>query len=124
MEVSVDEDIYITVPEVNQKFPAAVGLLNKMYGLVQGGRCWFNIFRDERTALGFEQSEADPCVFRKFNDGEVKVVVVVHVNDTLAHAKDQATMNRFAAELGRKFNLKDMGDDNYYAGVLTLSKGG
>ena len=34
----------------------------------------------------------------------------------LAHAKDQATMDRFAAELGQKFKLKDMGDAGYYMG--------
>ena len=31
-----------------------MGLLNKVYGLVQAGRCLFNIFCDK-----FEQSEAD-----------------------------------------------------------------
>ena len=41
------------------------------------------------------------------------MVVVVHLDDILAHAKDQATMNIFAAELGRKFKLKDMGDAGY-----------
>ena len=66
------------------------------------------------TAIGFEQSKADPCVFRKIADKEAEVVVVVHVDDNLAHAKEQATMERFAAELGRKFKLKDMGDAKYY----------
>ncbi|CAM9372029.1 unnamed protein product, partial [Ascophyllum nodosum] len=47
------------------------------------------------TAIGFEQAKVDPCVFRKVVD---------------------ATMNRFAAELGRKFKLKDMGDAEYYMG--------
>ena len=46
----------------------------------------------------------------------VPQVVVVHVDDTLSHAKDQATMDRFAAELGQKFKLKDMGDTEYYMG--------
>ena len=44
------------------------------------------------------------------------MVVVVHVDNILAHAKDQATMDRFAAELGQKFKLKDMGDAGYYMG--------
>ena len=43
------------------------------------------------TAIGFEQAKADPCVFRKVADGEAEMVVVVHVDDNLAHAKDQAT---------------------------------
>ena len=75
-------------------------LLNKIYGLVQAGRCLFNRFCDDK----FEQSEADRGVFRKFDDGEVEMVVFMHVDDILAHA--QATMKRFAAELGEKFKEK------------------
>ena len=36
------------------------------------------------------------------------VVMVVHKGDILAHAKDQATMERFAAGLGVKFKVKSM----------------
>ena len=53
---------------------------------------------------------------RKVVDGEAEMVVVVHVDDILAHAKDRATIDRFAAELGQKFKLKDMGDAGYYMG--------
>ena len=78
------------------------------------GRCWNNKLCDDMTAIGFEQTKADPCVFRKVVDGEAEMVVVVHVDDILAHAKDQATMDGFATELGHKFKLKDMGDAGYY----------
>ncbi|CAM9274331.1 unnamed protein product [Ascophyllum nodosum] len=44
------------------------------------------------------------------------MVMAVHVDDILAHAKDQTTMERFAAEFGRKFKVKDMGDAKYYMG--------
>ena len=77
-----------------------MGLLNKIYRLVQAGRCLFNIVCDDE----FEQPEADRCVFRKFDDGEVEMMMFVHVDDILSHA--QATTERFAAELGEKFNLK------------------
>ena len=40
-----------------------MGLLNKIYGLVQAGRCLFNIIYDDK----FKQSEADRRVFRKFD---------------------------------------------------------
>ena len=83
-------------------------MLNKVYGLVQAERCWFNKLRDGRTVIGLEQSEADPCVFRKFDDGEVEMMVVVHVIDILAHAKNKATIEKFAAELGEKFKVKSM----------------
>ena len=59
-----------------------MGLLNKIYGLVHAVRCLFNIFCDDK----FEQSEKDRRVFRKFDDGEVEIVVFMHVDDILAHA--------------------------------------
>ena len=55
-------------------------------------------------------------MIRKVVDGEAEMMVVVHVDDILAHAKDQAAMDRFAAELGQKFKLKDMGNAGYYMG--------
>ena len=116
-KANIDEEIYIEIPEEFQEFPGAVGRLNKaIYGLVQAGRCW-NKFCDDMTAIGFEQAKADTYVFRKVVDGEAEMVVVVHVDDILAHAKkDQVSMDRFAAELGQKFKLKDMGDAGYYMG--------
>ena len=115
MKADIGEGICIGIPEEFQEFPRAIGRLNKaIYGLVQAERCWNNKFCDDTTAIGFEQAKANPCVFRKVVDGEAEMVVVVHVDDILAHAKDQATMDRFAAELGQKFKLKDMGDAGYY----------
>ena len=78
-----------------------MGLLNKIYGLVQAGRFLFNIFCDK-----FEQPKADRRVFREFDDGEVDMVVFMHVGDILAHT--EATMGRFAAELGETFKVKSM----------------
>ncbi|CAM9472324.1 unnamed protein product [Ascophyllum nodosum] len=95
----------------------AVRLLNKaIYGLVQAERYWNNKFYNDMTAIGSEHSKADPWVLYKVADKELEMVVVVHVDDVLAHTKDQATMKRFAAELERKFKLNDMGNTKYYIG--------
>ena len=116
LKADIDEEIYIEILEEIEEFSGAVGRLNKaIYGLVQTGRCWNNKCCD-MTAIGFEQTKADPCVFRKVVDGEAEMVVVVYVDDIFAHAKDQATMDRFAAELEQKFKLKDMDDAGYYMG--------
>ena len=71
-------------------------LLNKIYGLVQAARCFLNIFCDDT----FEQLETDRRVFHKFDDRKREMVMVVHMDDVLVHA--QATVERFAAELGGK----------------------
>ena len=44
-----------------------MGLSYKIYGLVQAGRCLFNIICDDK----FEQSEADWHMFRAFANVEV-----------------------------------------------------
>ena len=123
LKADIDEKIYIEIPEECQEFPVAMGRLNKaLYGLVKAGRCWNNKFCD-MTAIGLMQAKADSCVFRKVVDGEAETVLVVHVDDILAHAKVQARIDRFTAELGQKFKLKDMGDAGCYMGCrITRSR--
>ena len=88
LKVNIDEEMYIEIPEEYQEFPGAVGLLNKaIYGLIQAGKCWNNKFCYDMTTIGFEQSKADLIA-----DKEAEILVVVHVDDILAHDKDQATM--------------------------------
>ena len=102
LKAGIDEEIYIEIPEEFQEFPGAVGRLNKaICGLIQAGRCWKIKFCDDMAAIGSEQAKADPCVFRKVVNGEAEMVVVVHVDDIISHAKEQATMDRFTAELGQ-----------------------
>ena len=54
----------------------------------------------------FEQPEASRRVLRKLGDGKAETVVFVHVEKILADT--QATMERFAADLGEKFKVKSM----------------
>ena len=105
LKADIDEEIYIDISEEFQEFPGAVGRLNKtIHGLVQARRSWNNKLCDDMTAIGFEQAKADPCVYRKVVNGEAEMVVVVHVDDILAYAKDKATMIDSRLSLGRSSN--------------------
>ena len=79
----------------------------------------------------FEQSEADRYVFRKFDDGKVEMVASTHVDGILAHV--QASIERFAAELGEKFKVESVVEKfgiekakmiPAFSGVPTLSPSG
>ncbi|CAM9635944.1 unnamed protein product [Ascophyllum nodosum] len=61
------------------------------------------------TAIGFAHSKVDPCVFRKVVNVEEEMVVVVHLDDILAHVKDQATMEGLAAEFWKEFEVEGHG---------------
>ena len=54
----------------------------------------------------FEQPEASRRVLCKLGDGKAETVVFVHVEKILADA--QATIERFAADLGEKFKVKSI----------------
>ena len=65
-EADIDKKSYIDIPQEFEKVSGVVGLLNKViYGAVQVESCWNNKFCDDMTAIGFEQSNVDPCVFRR-----------------------------------------------------------
>ena len=63
-----------------------------------------------------EQSKAHPCVFRKVVDGEVTLIVCVHVDNLAVEAKDKDTFEGLYAQLKDKFPVSDMGDLSWYLG--------
>ena len=42
---------------------------------------------------GIEQSKVDPCVFREVMDGEVALIVCVHVDDLAVTVKGKETFD-------------------------------
>ena len=65
---------------------------------------------------GMEQSKPDPGVFRNVVDGEVTLIVCVHVGDLVVTAKDKETSNYFYAQLKEGFPVNDVGGLSWYLG--------
>ena len=117
LQADIDEEIYIELPEDYRAFPNAVALLKKaIYGLVQSGLCWFRKFTDGIKEKGFEQSHADPCVFRRIVDGEVVTVIVVYVDDIMLASKTKEDEGRTLSDLSSCFKMKDLGEAEFYLG--------
>ena len=86
------------------KLPAGCGdmsvevvlLQRAVYGLRQAGRQWnLRLSGMLQQKTGIEQRKADPCVFRKVVDGDVTIVVCVHVDDLVVAAKDKEALDAF-----------------------------
>ena len=54
-----------------------------IYGLKQSGRNCGHLCADTLKEDSFEQYKADPCIFRKIDDGVVVTIVSVYVDDLL-----------------------------------------
>ena len=57
--------------------------------------------------LGFEQSLIDPCVFRLMDGDEVKVLIVVHVDDMFVVGTENVC-NKLAEDLNVHFPTKTL----------------
>ena len=88
-----------------------------MYGLRQAGRQ--RSFRLSGVFLQktcTEQSKGDPCVFRKVLNGEVTLIVCVHVDDLVVAEKDKEAFDALYTQLLEEFSVNDMGDVSWYLG--------
>ena len=92
-------------------------LQRDVYGLREAGRQWS--LRFSRVFLqktGMEKSKADPCVFRKVMDGEITLIVCLHVDELAVTAKKKETFDAFYAQLNEKSPVNELGDLSWYFG--------
>ena len=57
------------------------------------------MFSAELAAKGFEQCQADPCVFRRVLRGKVVVIIVVYVDDEMVASETERGEERLVASL-------------------------
>ena len=117
LEANVKEELYIELPEDYRKFSDRVGRLQKiMYGLVHAGLLWSKTFSAELAARGFEQYQADPCVFRRVLRGKVVVIIVVYVDDLPMASETKRDKEQAINGLRSCFPIKDLGEAGFYIG--------
>ena len=78
-------NVYMKLPYgCGERTEKVVRLDRAFYGIKQAGHQWSTVLChtvvDEH---GMKQCQADPCVYRNIVDGVVKLIIVVHVDDTL-----------------------------------------
>ena len=77
------EDIYMKQPERFEapgKEHQVCHLQKSLYGLKQSPRCWYEQLSPQLDSTGFKHSRADPCVFYKWENGNL-TVITIYVDD-------------------------------------------
>ena len=102
----LEEEIYMTLPSgVTGALDECVLLLKSLYGLVQSARQFFKKLREVLLAIGFTQSQADPCLFSKLSDTD-KLFLAVYVDDCYVVGTDAALMKLISDLQFHGFKLK------------------
>ncbi|GBN11147.1 Retrovirus-related Pol polyprotein from transposon TNT 1-94 [Araneus ventricosus] len=115
---NLEDEVYMSQPEgyIEAGQEQKVCKLNKaIYGLKQAARAWHLKIGESLIKYGFEQSKADPCLFKFANNGN-PMYIIVYVDDLLIAGKDE-DIRKIIKELEEEYELKNLGEVNYYLGI-------
>ena len=114
----IDTEVYMAQPcGFVQQGPEYVCKLNKsIYGLKQSPRLWGEKLGSAMNDLGFIKAYSDPSLYIYDRDN-VKVIVPVFVDDITLASKSDEALDKFVAELGTYFKLRDLGSTSLLLGV-------
>jgi hypothetical protein len=107
---------YVRLPKcVVEGNESPVRLLKKaLYGLRRAPKAWNTTFTAWALENGFEQSEADPCLF---THGRMRAMLVIYVDDLLVAGETDKVVLEVQQLLGGKFRTRDMGQPAYFLGM-------
>ncbi|CAN0504135.1 unnamed protein product, partial [Discosporangium mesarthrocarpum] len=77
LHADIDEEVFVRLPPgCGDLSGKTVRLHRALYGCNQSSRAWNMHLTATLKSFGFEQSEADPCLFRYMDEEEVPLLVV------------------------------------------------
>lgn len=91
-------------------------LRKALYGLKQAPRAWYGKIFEFLTVSGYSIAPADSSLFVKDQNGKT-YVVLVYVDDLIVTGDDLEEMKRIQADLGTRFQMKDLGELKYFLGL-------
>lgn len=102
---------------VDAAYPTYVCKLHKsLYGLKQAPTAWFERFTFHLIHLGFQASFAESSLFI-FQSKSTIIYLLLHVDDIILTGNNSKHVSSLVFALKSVFELKDLGDLNYFLGV-------
>src|SRR5579859_8128408 len=65
-------------------------------------------------SIGFKQTHADHYIYINRLTG---IIIAIWVDDLMIFGKDMVRINKLKAELGKEFEMKDIGELKYFLGI-------
>ena len=118
-KLPADEVVYMSPPP-GLDIPAghALRLQRCLYGLKQASHHWNQELHTTLLRLGFVRSNADPCIYLKFDrdDGRLVALVGVYVDDMIIGGEDRS-LKAAVAGLKSKYEITDEGQPRHLLGI-------
>ena len=120
------EEVYVKQPEgfvVKGKEHLVCKLNKSLYGLKQSPRCWNYTLDGHFKSMGFKQAPSDPCIYVARGNNE-PFIIGVYVDDIILAGKTIEKINEVKQCISERFEVKDMGELNYFLGVQVIQDDG
>jgi hypothetical protein len=116
-----DVEVYMKQPEgFEVKDSSWVAKLQKgLYGMKQGGRCWYKKLDQVLQGKGSRCLRSDASIY-VWENADSKVIVPVFVDDITLASKSKAKIQMLKALLAKHFKLRDLGASKQLLGVEIL----
>jgi hypothetical protein len=115
----LSEEIYMEHPEgfVKPGMENKVWLLKKaIYGLKQASKTWYDKCKSVLENLGFKNLPTEPCIYVRGSNASL-CVLAVYVDDILVFYRDDQIMTKFVEELGKCFDIRNLGEARSVLGM-------
>ena len=115
-------DIKNTAPKMLKDFKngrTTLILKKALYGLKQSGRQRYKKLDKKLKELDMSRTNNDPCIYIKRNDKNI-LITIVYVYDLIVMGSDINEINNLKKHLSNDFKMKDMGNINYFLGVIII----
>ncbi|CAM9651462.1 unnamed protein product, partial [Discosporangium mesarthrocarpum] len=94
-----------------------VRLNRALYDLKQASRRWDDSFTQVLLGMGFDQSKADPCLFRYVSTYDVDLLVAVHVDDMVV-VGTREDCDSLSKALSFELQTNNLGPLSLYTGCV------
>lgn len=120
-ELTDDEVIYLRPPPGNIipgiKSGQVLRLLKALYGLKQAGRRWYSKLHIILTKIGLTRSTYDAAVFYRVHNGQLVLVLFVHVDDITICGRNKELVTVFKKNLEKHVAFTDGGEIHWLLGI-------
>lgn len=111
---SLDEEIFMELPEGYKGSNKICKLQKALYGLKQAPLQWNHRFTTFLTSEGLQPLETEPCIY---NNEDNSLTLAIYVDDGLLIGQDKKKMKRLLDSLGREFKMTTFPDPKSFLGI-------
>jgi hypothetical protein len=113
----IDRELYVEPPQgSNIPSDKVLRLRKSLYGLKQSPHLFNKKLDAFLRSRRLTPTRGDPCLYSRL-EGEVRLMVSVHVDDQLIASNCRRTLDEFKKELNDAFECKDQGPISYFLGI-------